>query len=85
MGGEARVAGRFTEVDRALRSEGYEPRPPSAEVAAQDEGTCQRLSCTQCSKPGLGYRPYLLRDGSRGGARYRAVAVCAGCYEAFEF
>jgi hypothetical protein len=77
----ARVTGRFAEVDRTLREEGYVPRPPSAEVAAQDEGTCRRLSCAHCRKPGMSYRPYLLP----GRGRYRAVAVCGGCNEAFEF
>ena len=74
---------QFAEVDSALRRDGFEPRPPSAEVAAQDEGTCRRLSCARCRTPGLAYRPYL-RPGSSG-TRYRALAVCLACDAAVEF
>ncbi len=75
----------FTRVDRALRSDGYEVRAPSAEVAAQDEATCQRLTCEQCRRPGLTYRPYVRPSARAGGSGYRALAVCARCDAAIEF
>jgi hypothetical protein len=68
-----------------LRDEGYEVRPPSAEVAAQDEGMCRRMTCASCRRPGLRYRPYVLPKPESGRPRYRAVAVCVRCAEAIEF
>ena len=68
-----------------MRSDGYELRAPSAEVAAQDEATCRRLACENCRNPDLAYRPYV-RPGARPGwLLYRAIAVCRSCGDATEF
>ena len=85
MGEEHGQRRRFARVDRELRNDGYESRAPSAEVAAQDEATCQRLTCDQCRRPGLKYRPYVLPSARAAGSGYRALAVCARCDVAIEF
>lgn len=78
--------GSFAALDRALRAEGYEPRAPSAEVAAQDEGVCLGLACRACRGPGLEYRPYVgPRFQRRGAGEYRPLAVCRRCGQALEF
>lgn len=76
----------FADIDRRLRAEGFEPRSPSGEVAAQDEGICVMLACRGCRRAGLAYRPYLTpRFGRRSRERYRPVAACDACGQALEF
>ncbi len=74
----------FTQLDRVLQHAGYVPGPPSAEVAAQDEGVCARMACSVCGSTGVEYHPYVPRSGSAAGA-YRAFAVCRACRRAAEF
>jgi hypothetical protein len=73
------------ELDRRLRSAGYRPGSPSAEVAAADAGVCARIACPRCSRAGLDYRPYVHPElgGAVGG--YRPLAVCYACGCAEEF
>jgi len=76
----------FAELDRRLRAEGFEPRSPSGEVAAQDKGICIDLACRGCRRGGLAYRPYLTaRFGRPSRERYRPVAACEQCGQALEF
>lgn len=76
----------FADLDRRLRGEGFEPRAPSGEVAAQDEGICFMLACRRCRRAGLTYCPYLSqRCGRRSREQYRPVAACADCGQALEF
>ena len=76
----------FANIDRRLRAEGFEPRSPSGEVAAQDEGICVMLACRGCRRAGLAYRPYLAaRFGRRSRERYRPLAACDDCGQALEF
>jgi hypothetical protein len=76
----------FADLDQRLRAEGFEPRSPSGEVAAQDEGICVMLACRACRRAGLVYRPYLTaRFGRRSRERYRPVAACDDCGQALEF
>jgi len=76
----------FADLDRRLRAEGFEPRSPSGEVAAQDEGICVMLACRGCRRAGLAYRPYLTaRFGRPPRQRYRPVAACDDCGQALEF
>ena len=85
MDAEQRERSAFARFDRALRRDGYESRAPSAEVAAQDEATCQFLTCEHCRRPGLAYRPYFRPAARAGGRGYRALAVCTDCGVAIEF
>jgi hypothetical protein len=75
----------FADLDRRLRAEGFEPRSPSGEVAAQDEGICVMLACRGCRRAGLAYRPYLTARRRRSRERYRPVAACDDCGQALEF
>jgi hypothetical protein len=83
-GGTA-VLETFADLDRRLRAEGFEPRAPSGEVAAQDEGICFMLACRNCRRAGLTYRPYLARFERRSREHYRPVAACDDCGQALEF
>jgi hypothetical protein len=74
------------DLERRLRAEGFEPRSPSGEVAAQDEGICVVLACRGCRRAGPAYRPYrTARFGRRSRERYRPVAACDDCGQALEF
>jgi hypothetical protein len=76
----------FADLDRRLRAEGFERRPPSGEVAAQDEGICVMLACRGCRRAGLAYRPYVTAGvGCPPRGRYRPVAACDNCGQALEF
>jgi hypothetical protein len=76
----------FADLDRRLCAEGFEPRAPSGEVAAQDEGICRMLACRGCRRAGLVYRPYVTAGGGcPPRARYRPVAACDDCGRALEF
>jgi hypothetical protein len=76
----------YAQLDRELRSACYAPKPPSAEVAAQDEWTCVRLACHTCHRAGLEYRPYVGPCFRRPEQHdYRALAVCEACGRAVEF
>ena len=78
------MEGTVSELDRRLRSAGYRPGSPSAEVAAADAGVCARIACSDCLRAGLDYRPYVgPRDAGTVG--YRPLAVCSRCGQAEEF
>ena len=80
------MTAKLPDLDARLRDDGYRPGVPSAEVAAADAGTCARIACAECRRPGLDYRPYVhpaLRG--RGPDWYRALAVCEACGRAEEF
>ena len=78
--------GSLPDLDRRLRSAGYRPGSPSAEVAAADAGVCARIACPDCLRAGLDYRPYVgPTPRARGDLLYRPLAVCMGCGRAEEF
>ena len=77
--------GSLPDLDRRLRSAGYRPGSPSAEVAAADAGICARIACPDCLRAGLEYQPYVGSGADGGGPRYRPLAVCLCCGRAEEF
>ena len=72
-------------LEQHLRSQGFSPGAPSAEVAAQDEGVCERSACNRCGAVELAYHPYVHRTSKRFAARYRAFAMCLACGHIREF
>ena len=78
------MQGMLTDLDRRLRSDGYRPGSPSAEVAAADAGVCAQIACRRCRLFGLDYRPYVRTPSGRD-VPYRPLAVCRLCGQAEEF
>ena len=78
------MQGSLSELDHRLRSAGYRPGSPSAEIAAADAGVCARIACSDCLRAGLDYRPYVGASGN-GRLDYRPLAVCDRCGRAEEF
>jgi hypothetical protein len=79
------VARELPMLDARLRAAGFRPGAPTSEVAAQDQGVCERLACDRCGAAPLAYRPYVHRTSSRFTPRYRAFMQCRVCGLVREF
>ena len=79
------MAGKQSLLDAHLKAQGFRPGAPSSEVAAQDEGVCERSACARCGASELEYLPYVQGKSKRFATRYRAFAMCLSCGHVREF